>query len=78
MGGGASHADFQRAAEEFAAHPNSSGPITEMMRLACEGTSSQLRKWAAKWLKAKCNILVVTDTEQGQDNAATPQAANLR
>ena len=73
----ARHANFQRAAEEFAAHPTSPEPIAAMMQIALEDPSPALRGWAAKWLKEQCNIAVTTDATQGQDNAASAPAESI-
>lgn len=74
---GVAHAEFARAAEEFAAHPNSAEAINTMMELALEGADPTLRGWAAVWLKANCNIQIVHDTEQGQDDATTAKATGI-
>ena len=68
------HKAFTRAAEEFVAHPSRPKPITEMMRLACEGRSKGIRLWAATWLLANVNIRVITDPIQ-EPNHATPAPA---
>lgn len=71
------YASFQRAAEEFAAQPNHSGAISDMMHIAFEGKSPILRCWAARWLSETCNISVVTDKDKGQGNAASPEAEGI-
>ena len=65
------HKAFQRAAEQFAARAGDAEPIAEMMRLACEGRSV-VRRWAATWLSANCNITVVIEQELDH---ATPAPA---
>lgn len=69
-------AAFQRAVSDFTARPNAAEPIRAMMELACEAQCPTVRAWAAKWLKANCNILVATD-EQETRHATPAKAANL-
>lgn len=70
------HAEFSRAAEEYAARPNSADAILEMITTAMEDPNPVLRRWASRWLRVHCNILV-TDEPEGQDDAAPPSAAGI-
>lgn len=63
------HSQFERAAEEFAAHPSSVRAIAAMMELAFESPSAAIKGWAAQWLLKTCNISVVEADKQEQDNA---------
>jgi hypothetical protein len=49
---------FQRAANDAAGSPNDPRHIEEMMRLATGGATEGIRRWAARWLKEKCNLVV--------------------
>lgn len=77
MPGGGDYTHFERAAEEFAAHPNSPTAITAMMELACESPSGAIRGWASQWLKQKCNILIVRDDEQESSDATSAPATGI-
>lgn len=72
----AAHSQFNRAVNDFTARPNSPEAIASMMHLACEAPGT-IRGWAAKWLKDKCNIAVMADTEQGQDDATSTTATSI-
>lgn len=68
---------FQRAIALHTVDPHGSAePIAIMMRLACEGVKPITRRWAAKWLAERCNI-VLTDEHQGIDHATPAAAANF-
>jgi hypothetical protein len=70
------HLQFERAAEEFAAHPTSHEAIAEIMALAIDGDCLKLRQWAAVWLRQHCDIQITARTED-QDNATAATAGNL-
>lgn len=77
MRAGAEHERFNRAAEEFAAHPTNPRPVVEMMHLALDEGQTRLALWAAKWLKDKQNITIVRDETQGQVNAIAAAADHI-
>ena len=54
-------AEFEAAAKDHAARPNSAENIGTMMRLALQGECPTTSAHAGEWLMAQCNVRVVAE-----------------
>lgn len=52
-------AEYAQAIEQFAAEPRSIEAGVTMMRLACEGKASTVRRAASTWLQQNYNVRVI-------------------
>jgi len=73
--GGSERLAFAGAAQQYAAQPGQSQPITDMMRLACEGFCPDIRQRASDWLLRNVGVKVVHD---GGEDATASETEGFR